>query len=62
MSDLSSGGRVKPGRERIRPLFRSRPLTVSMSRSQLFLSGLLSSRARLRFTSRSHLHPNRLEM
>jgi len=42
---------VKPGRERSR-LLRSRPLTVSMSRSWLFLGGLLSSRACLRFTSR----------
>ena len=37
-------------------------LTVSMSRSRLFLSGLLSSRARLRFTSRSHLRPYRLKL
>jgi hypothetical protein len=62
MSDLSSGGVVKPDRERIKLLLRSRPLTVSMSRSRLFLGGLLSSRARLRFTSRIHFQLHRLEM
>jgi hypothetical protein len=36
---------------------RSRPLTVSMSRSWLFLGGLHSCRACLRFTSRHHLQP-----
>lgn len=34
----------------------AQPLTVSMSRSWLFLGGLLSSSARFRFTSRHHLH------
>lgn len=43
-------------------LLRSQPLTVSMSRNWLFLGELLSSRARFRFTSRIHLHANRLEM
>jgi hypothetical protein len=62
MSDLSSGGELKPGRERIRLLLRSCLLTVAMSRSRLFLGGLLSSRARLRFTSRIHLQRHRLEM
>ena len=36
-------------------LLRPRLLTVSMSRSRLFLSGLHSCIARLRFTSRFHL-------
>jgi hypothetical protein len=36
-----------PGAKRV-----AAPLTVSMSRSRLFLGGLLSSSARLRFTSR----------
>jgi hypothetical protein len=34
-----------------------RLLTVSMSRNRLFLGGLLSSRARLRFTGRIDFHP-----
>ena len=38
------------GRERIGSWLRPRPLTVSMSRSPLFLAGLLSSSARFRFT------------
>jgi hypothetical protein len=33
-----------------------------MSRSRLFLGGLLSSIARLRFTSRIHFHANRLKL
>jgi hypothetical protein len=47
---------------RKRSVHRFRPLTVSMSRSQLFLGRLLSSRACLRFVSRSHVHANRLVM
>jgi hypothetical protein len=43
-------------------MLHSRPLTVSMSRSQLFLGRLLSSRARFRFTSRFHLHSDRLQL
>jgi hypothetical protein len=33
-----------------------------MSSSRLFLGGVLSSIARFRFTSRFHLHANRLEL
>jgi hypothetical protein len=50
------------GRRRSRLPLRPHPLTVSMSRSRLFLGGLVSTRARLRFTSRFHLHANRLQL
>lgn len=43
-------------------VLRPQPLTVSMSRSWLFLGELLSSRARFCFTSRIHLHAIRLEL
>jgi hypothetical protein len=49
MSDLSSGG-VTSVRNECRS---AQTLTVSMSRSRLFLGGLLSSRARLRFAGLS---------
>jgi hypothetical protein len=61
MGDLSSGGKVDSDGERSRPL-RPRLLTVSMSRSRLFLGGLHSCIARFRFTSRFHHHSNRLEL
>ena len=54
MGDLSSGGVLKIGRERSSQLLRPRPLTVSMSRSQLFLGRLHSCIACLRFASRLH--------
>jgi hypothetical protein len=46
---------VQRGRNDV--LFRPPLLTVSMSRNRLFLGGLLSSRARLRFTGWSQLLP-----
>jgi hypothetical protein len=61
MGDLSSGGRVDSDGERSKQL-HPRPLTVSMSRSRLFLGGLHSCIARFCFTSRFHHHASRLEM
>jgi hypothetical protein len=56
IGDLSSGEKMEKRaagpRQGTRSAGLSPPLTVSMSRSRLFLGGLLSSRARLRFTSR----------
>jgi hypothetical protein len=60
MGDLSSGGIYD--RKRSSGLLRHRHLTVSTSRNWLFLGRLVSTRACLRFTSRSHLHANRLKL
>ena len=60
--DLSSGGDLNADRERTSLLIRPRPLTVSMSRSRLFLGRLHSCIACFRFTSRFHLHSERLEL
>lgn len=62
MGDLSSDGVLILRSEAKRCSTPPLSLIGMMSRSRLFLSGSVSTGARLRFSGRFHLHANRLEL